>query len=336
MESFLTRFCSFLPTPNAPNRVGIRNSTDYSPFGVELDGRTVSVEGYRFGYQGSEKDNEFKGEGNSYTTEFRQLDPRLGRWLSMDPVIQPWQSSYCSMDNNPILLNDPLGDKIKYGKEDDVKGRDFRQMKRDIRQLKRHSDTFKAMFKYLDKREEVYTYTATNTTEGNARDEFSIKIGVNFSYNTPLNSPEKLRFAQLGMIAHETGHKFRELYGLDPERPVLDERKSLIEKNYSRMNKFYSDFVTYHQITEEGAMHIENIVRGELQRAHKYNKIEIHQYYAPSFTLEKEFTSKGFKYSAVLGEAYNLFQGGKYSKEYYKNKINIYEELGIVPNFKLP
>jgi RHS repeat-associated protein len=76
-----------------------------------LDGRTVSLEGYRFGYQGSEKDNEFKGEGNSYTTEFRQLDPRLGRWFSLDPVIQPWQSSYCSMNDNPLWFNDPKGDR---------------------------------------------------------------------------------------------------------------------------------------------------------------------------------------------------------------------------------
>ena len=91
------------------NRVGIRTCSDYSPFGVELDGRTVSNYRYRFGYQGSEKDDEVKGNGNSYTTEFRQLDPRLGRWLSVDPVIQPWQSSYCSMDNNPNWFNDVLG-----------------------------------------------------------------------------------------------------------------------------------------------------------------------------------------------------------------------------------
>jgi RHS repeat-associated protein len=75
---------------------------------VELDGRTVS-DGYRFGYQGSEKDDEFKGDGNSYTTEFRQLDPGLGRWLSVDPVIQPWQSAYCAMDGNPIGFFDILG-----------------------------------------------------------------------------------------------------------------------------------------------------------------------------------------------------------------------------------
>jgi RHS repeat-associated protein len=68
-------------------------------------------EGYRYGYQGSEKDDEVKGEGNSYTTEFRMLDPRLWRWLSIDPLEAdfPWQSPYVSMDNNPICLNDVYG-----------------------------------------------------------------------------------------------------------------------------------------------------------------------------------------------------------------------------------
>lgn len=50
------------------------------------------------------------GAGNSYTTEFRQLDPRLGRWFSPDPVFQPWQSPYTSMDNDPINLTDVMGD----------------------------------------------------------------------------------------------------------------------------------------------------------------------------------------------------------------------------------
>ena len=89
--------------------VGIRTCSDYSPFGVELDGRTVSLDGYRFGYQGSEKDNEFKGEGNSYSTEFRQLDPRLGRWLSVDPKPEVGISTYTCMANNTILYNDFLG-----------------------------------------------------------------------------------------------------------------------------------------------------------------------------------------------------------------------------------
>ena len=86
----------------------LKNSENYYPFGMEMAGRGFSGS-YRFGYQGSEKDNEVSGEGNSYTTEFRQLDPRLGRWFSVDPVFQPWQSPYTSMDNNPICGTDKNG-----------------------------------------------------------------------------------------------------------------------------------------------------------------------------------------------------------------------------------
>ncbi len=73
-------------------------------------GSSLSSSNYRFGYQGSEKDNEVNSSnGTSYTTEFRQLDTRLGRWFSSDPVFQPWQSSYTSMDNNPVNLTDVEG-----------------------------------------------------------------------------------------------------------------------------------------------------------------------------------------------------------------------------------
>jgi hypothetical protein len=38
--------------------VGITNSSDYSPFGVQLDGRTESGDKYRYGFNGGEKINE--------------------------------------------------------------------------------------------------------------------------------------------------------------------------------------------------------------------------------------------------------------------------------------
>jgi RHS repeat-associated protein len=63
----------------------------------------------RYLYQGQEMDDEVKGEGNSYTTEFRQYDPRLGCWLSMDPYIQFVGSQYTSFNNNPIFCIDPDG-----------------------------------------------------------------------------------------------------------------------------------------------------------------------------------------------------------------------------------
>lgn len=70
------------------------------------------MDSYRYGFNGMEGDSEFKGQGNSYTTEFRQYDARLGRWLSLDPLMAkyPWQSPYCAMDNNPICLADSKGD----------------------------------------------------------------------------------------------------------------------------------------------------------------------------------------------------------------------------------
>jgi RHS repeat-associated protein len=81
--------------------------TDYHAFGMEMQGRSFVSTAYRFGYQGSEKDGDV-GSG-MYTTQYRALDVRLGRWFTPDPVTHPWQSPYCSMDNNPIALTDVAG-----------------------------------------------------------------------------------------------------------------------------------------------------------------------------------------------------------------------------------
>jgi RHS repeat-associated protein len=66
---------------------------------------------YRFSFNGMEQDNEIKGDGNAYSTKFRELDTRLGKWLSKDPEskAKPWESPYTSMGNCPIWHNDPLG-----------------------------------------------------------------------------------------------------------------------------------------------------------------------------------------------------------------------------------
>ncbi|MBK7682327.1 MAG: hypothetical protein IPJ26_07585 [Bacteroidetes bacterium] len=61
--------------------------------------------GYRFGFNGKENDNEVKGTGNSLDFEARIYDPRLGRWLSLDPEtrLMPWISPYNYVSNSPIL-----------------------------------------------------------------------------------------------------------------------------------------------------------------------------------------------------------------------------------------
>ena len=68
-----------------------------------------------YAFQGQENDDEIKGDGNSYTTLFRQYDPRLGRWLSIDPLSEkyPEVSPYVSYYNNPLIFQDVKGDSIK-------------------------------------------------------------------------------------------------------------------------------------------------------------------------------------------------------------------------------
>jgi len=85
--------------------------SDYYPFGMQMPGRSANTSEYRYGAGGMEKDDEIKGEGNSYTTFFRQYDPRIGRWLSVDPLAHefPWSSPYVAFNNNPIVFIDPDG-----------------------------------------------------------------------------------------------------------------------------------------------------------------------------------------------------------------------------------
>jgi RHS repeat-associated protein len=64
---------------------------------------------YRYGFNGMEKDDEVKGSGNSYTTEFRQYDSRLGRRWNIDPVVKHHESPYATFANNPIWFADKDG-----------------------------------------------------------------------------------------------------------------------------------------------------------------------------------------------------------------------------------
>jgi len=62
--------------------------------------------GYRYGFQGQEKDDEIKGEGNSINYTYRMHDPRIGRFFAVDPLSSdyPMLSVYQFSANNPIGL----------------------------------------------------------------------------------------------------------------------------------------------------------------------------------------------------------------------------------------
>lgn len=72
------------------------------------------TESYRYGFNGQRKDNEIYGEGNSYTAEFWQYDPRLGRRWNLDPKSNFENSGYSTFLNNPITFLDRNGDTTEY------------------------------------------------------------------------------------------------------------------------------------------------------------------------------------------------------------------------------
>ena len=73
-----------------------------------MPGRHTGGNDYRYGFTGLEADDEVKSEGNSYTTTYRQYDPRIGRWLTRDALSNkfPFYTPYQYAGNKPIVAVD--------------------------------------------------------------------------------------------------------------------------------------------------------------------------------------------------------------------------------------
>jgi RHS repeat-associated protein len=96
---------------DARNSVGLTSVTaayDYFPFGMIMPGRKVD-NGYRYGYNGKEKESELEGD---FDFGSRIYDSRIARWLSLDKKHKdyPDQSPYHFTGNNPIMLIEYMGD----------------------------------------------------------------------------------------------------------------------------------------------------------------------------------------------------------------------------------
>ncbi|MFI5140715.1 MAG: RHS repeat-associated core domain-containing protein, partial [Bacteroidia bacterium] len=89
----------------------VRSVSDVSPFGAPLKDRTWSAGSYRYGFNGKEKDDEVKGAGNEYDYGDRIYDPRLGRFMSVDP----FYTKYSEISPYAFSLNSPLRFKDKDG-----------------------------------------------------------------------------------------------------------------------------------------------------------------------------------------------------------------------------
>ncbi|NGF77148.1 hypothetical protein G5B10_14760 [Fluviicola sp. SGL-29] len=100
-----------LPENDGTNHVAhyladVVSYSDYFPYGMQLTGMhgTENSDGYRYGFQSQEVDNEIKGTGNSVNYKYRMHDPRVGRFFAIDPLAKdyPWNSPYAFSENNVI------------------------------------------------------------------------------------------------------------------------------------------------------------------------------------------------------------------------------------------
>ncbi len=91
----------------------VTTAQQYYPFGMQMPGKNVtlasysSLNRYRYGFNGQETETEINPSVT--TAQFWEYDSRIGHRWNIDPVSYPWQSSYTTFNNNPILYADPLG-----------------------------------------------------------------------------------------------------------------------------------------------------------------------------------------------------------------------------------
>lgn len=88
------------------------SSLNYYPFGMVTLGRSFAAgSGYRFGFNGKESDAETYGSGNVYDYGFRIYNPRLGKFLSVDPLTSQYAfySPYQFAGNDPVNFIDVDG-----------------------------------------------------------------------------------------------------------------------------------------------------------------------------------------------------------------------------------
>ena len=81
------------------------STLDFDPFGMLLVGRNWELgNNYRYEFNGKESDTETYGESNIYDYGFRIYNPRLGKFLSVDPLMSeyPFYTPYQFAGNLPI------------------------------------------------------------------------------------------------------------------------------------------------------------------------------------------------------------------------------------------
>lgn len=89
---------------NGTRTTYLQSYTDYYPFGGRMSSREFNIDSYRYGFNGKENDNEVNGEGNQQDYGMRIYDPRVGRFLSVDPLA----GAFVGWSPYPFAMNSPI------------------------------------------------------------------------------------------------------------------------------------------------------------------------------------------------------------------------------------
>ncbi|MDP4150865.1 MAG: RHS repeat-associated core domain-containing protein [Bacteroidota bacterium] len=81
---------------------------EYFGFGGVMRSLNIAGSGYRYGFNGKENDDEVRGANDEIDYGKRGYDPRIGRFMSVDPLAKryPYYSAYQFAGNTPIQASD--------------------------------------------------------------------------------------------------------------------------------------------------------------------------------------------------------------------------------------
>jgi RHS repeat-associated protein len=192
---------------------------------MQMPGRSfTSGDGYRYGFNGMERDDEVKGSGNSYDFGARMLDPRLGRWFKTDPYEEkyPSLSPYTAFGNNPIYYIDPSGETLRVAGSGD----NFIQAKLDMYGLLPPGEAG-------EKYEALLTFGNDGTVQFNitkAQAEASGDVGVEYLHKIT-SSPSNYQYSADDKASYKfkgsSKQEFTEPNGTDPILNVSQNDKYL-------------------------------------------------------------------------------------------------------------
>lgn len=148
--------------------------------------------GYRYGFQGQEKDDEVKGAGNSLNYKFRIHDSRLGRFFVLDPLtrVYPHNSPYSFSENRVIDGIELEGLEVVHFMNTGNKQNITKMTEKEVKVLfKKNNVRFDSDWLDADAANEYWTVRATKDFWGNSTGTLIEKYSSKTSFSKSGSKP---------------------------------------------------------------------------------------------------------------------------------------------------